>query len=195
MHVCLGRVCDLAGVFPVSIGATFILAGGVLACARLVRREKVERVEPCKDAHEVPVQNRFPLVVREAQYCPCGVRAYSRQCFQFLACPRHCGRSVSLPNRLLADGFCRLQNIPCAAVVPEPLPVPEHFLLVRLGESLDIREALHPLYVVVANRRDLRLLQHRLANPYCIRVAWRVQICGPPRERCRIFLEPLAQAL
>ena len=177
VHVGLGRVRHFAGVAPVDFGR-------VLACGALVGRQEVERIKAREYPHQVSVENRFAFMVGEAQDGACGIGPDAGQSFQFLA---GAGHSHPLNNNLRC-----LEDVPCAAVVAESLPVLEDFLFTCLGECGDVGKALHPFYEIVAHGRNLRLLQHGLADTHRVRVPQGVQVDRPPRQCCRVLLEPIA---
>jgi hypothetical protein len=69
------------------------------------------------------------------------------------------------------DDACPCVESPGTRVVTEPLPGVEHIGLARGGERADGGKAAHPTRKIAEHRGDLRLLQHHLAHPHCVRIA------------------------
>jgi len=65
---------------------------------------------------------------------------------------------------------CRMK-VTRPAVVAQPLPQAQYVLLARPRKRMNRRPASHEPPVVRHHRRDLRLLQHRLADKHAVRVA------------------------
>ena len=62
-------------------------------------------------------------------------------------------------------------QLPRTAIVAEAFPQPQHLSLVGRGERVHIRKRRDEAFEVVADRGDLRLLQHDLADPDAVRIA------------------------
>jgi hypothetical protein len=79
-------------------------------------------------------------------------------------------------------------DIAGAAVVAEPLPVPQNFVLVSRRQLLDGGKSLDETLKVGHDRLDGRLLQHDLADPDSIGIS-----CPPPRQVARVTPVPAAK--
>jgi hypothetical protein len=75
-----------------------------------------------------------------------------------------------------------------STVVAEALPFLEDLLLVRLGEGVDIGEALHPVLPERDDGGDLGLLKHDLAHPDGVGV-----FGAPPGKVALAMVEPVEQ--
>src|SRR5436190_452215 len=79
-------------------------------------------------------------------------------------------------------------KLPRAPVVAEPLPMPEHDLLVGVGQRLDVGESPQEPLEIRDDGRHLRLLEHDLADPNGVRVA-----SSPPRQIARVAAKPSSE--
>ena len=154
-----------------------IEAGDVLAWQDFGRRlpqnalaSGAERVfavadEPAQQANRVGFQDRRPLVEGDRGDRAGRVAADAGKRHQLV------DGLWELAVELGDDHLCRRVQLPCAAVVAEAFPQPQHVLFVGGGQSADIRQCDNEPLEVVADRGHLRLLQHDLADPDAVGVA------------------------
>src|SRR4051812_37755740 len=76
-------------------------------------------------------------------------------------------------------------ELPRSAVVAKAFPQTQYFNLARGGETVDIGKHRNEPREVVARSRDLRLLEHDLADPHAIRI-----LRLTPRQVAGVFSVP-----
>ena len=131
---------------------------------------------------DVAVHDRLGLVERDAADRAAGVTPHSRQ-------RQHASQVAGeAPAKLVADLLGRLLQVARPRVVAEAFPKFDHRVVVGSGERFDVRELLHPPLPIRDHRLDLRLLQHDLRHPDCVRIAR-----PPPRQIAGVPGEPLEQ--
>ena len=67
------------------------------------------------------------------------------------------------------DLLCGFVQVARAGVIAEACPQVQYLVQRRVGQIGDCREARHKTLEVRNDRRDLRLLQHHLGEPYFVR--------------------------
>ena len=84
---------------------------------------------------------------------------------------------------LANDALRRRLKVPRPRVVPEPLPQPQDLLLAAPRQIENRRKSGDEAVVIRNHRRDLRLLQHRLADEHVVRLRHSAgSTIHPPRQ-------------
>ena len=134
----------------------------LLAPRRINRRRK--RKEAGEDTVNIPVENRIGQVVGKRDDSRRRIIANSLERTYFVI------RSGKYSTKIPTNSPRGLEQIPRPAIIPQPLPIPQHFVLGCGGQCTDIREASDKTVEVIQALRHPRLLEDYLGNPNNIRV-------------------------
>src|SRR5690606_3218524 len=118
-----------------------------------------EAPETAEQTDRVRLQDRGRHIEGDRQNRPSGVTPDPGQTQSSLKIARK-------HSAVFGDDYLRRAvKLPRSAIVAETFPKPENLLLVRVGECRDGRQGSQETLEIRDDSRDLRLLEHDLAQP------------------------------